>query len=48
MDIKLGSLTLRGKYRLQVFENWVLLRIFGTKKEEMSPSGDRGIRIVPP
>jgi hypothetical protein len=28
------SLTLREEYRLRVFENWVLRRIFGPKREE--------------
>jgi hypothetical protein len=29
------SLTLREKHRLRVFENWVLRRMFGTKREEV-------------
>jgi hypothetical protein len=31
---KLGSLTLREKHRLRVFENRVLRRIFGPKRDE--------------
>jgi hypothetical protein len=30
------SLTLREKQRLRVFENWVLRRIFGPKKDEVT------------
>jgi hypothetical protein len=30
------SLTLKEEYRLRVFENWVLRRMFGPKKDEMT------------
>jgi hypothetical protein len=30
------SLTLREEHRLRVFENWVLRRIFGQKRDEMA------------
>jgi hypothetical protein len=30
------SLTLRKEHRLSVFENWVLRRIFGPKRDEMT------------
>jgi hypothetical protein len=30
------SLTLREEHRLRVFENWVLRRIFGPKRDEMT------------
>jgi hypothetical protein len=30
------SLTLREEYRLRVFENWVLRRIFGPKRDEVT------------
>jgi hypothetical protein len=33
---EIWSLTLRGKYRLRVFENRVLRRIFGTKRDEVT------------
>jgi hypothetical protein len=36
MGVKLGSLTLREKHRLKVFENRVLKRIFGLKKDEVT------------
>jgi hypothetical protein len=39
MGVKLGSLTLREEHRLRVFENGVLRRIFGLKRDEMT--GDR-------
>ena len=35
MDVELG-LTLRGEHRLRVFENRVVRRIFGPKKDEMT------------
>jgi hypothetical protein len=35
MGAKLGSLTLREEYRLKVFENGVLRRTFGPKRDEM-------------
>jgi len=38
MDIKLGSLTLREEHRLRVFENRVLRRIFGPKREDVAGS----------
>jgi hypothetical protein len=31
-----GSLTLREQHRLRVFENWVLRRMFGLKREEVA------------
>jgi len=30
------SLTLRDKYKLRVFENWVLRRVFGPKSDEVT------------
>jgi hypothetical protein len=36
MDMKLGSLTIREEHRLRVFENRVLRRIFGPKREEVT------------
>jgi hypothetical protein len=36
MGVKLGSLTLREEHRLRVFENRVLMRIFGPKREEVT------------
>jgi hypothetical protein len=30
------SLTLREEHRLRVFENWVLRRIFGPKRDEVT------------
>jgi len=36
MGVKLGSLTLREERRLRVFENRVLGRIFGPKRDEVS------------
>jgi hypothetical protein len=30
------SITLREEYRLRVFENWVLRRIFGPKRDEVT------------
>jgi hypothetical protein len=33
MDVKLGLLTLREEHRLRMFENRVLRRIFGPKRE---------------
>jgi hypothetical protein len=35
MGVKLGLLTLREEHRLRVFENRVLRRIFGPKKDEV-------------
>jgi hypothetical protein len=34
MDVKLGLLTLREEHRLRVFENRVLRRIVGSKRDE--------------
>jgi hypothetical protein len=36
MGVKLGSLTLREEHRLGVFENRVLRRIFGPKRDEVT------------
>jgi hypothetical protein len=36
MDVKLGSLTVREEHRLRVFENRVLRRIFGPKRDEVT------------
>jgi hypothetical protein len=36
MGMKLGSLTLREQHRLRVFENRVLRRIFGHKRDEVT------------
>jgi len=36
MGVKLGSLTLREERRLRVFENRVLGRIFGPKRDEVT------------
>jgi hypothetical protein len=36
MDMKLGLVTLRTEHRLRVFENRVLRRIFGPKKDEVT------------
>jgi hypothetical protein len=36
MDVKLGSLTLREKHRLGVFENRLLRRIFGPNRDEVT------------
>jgi hypothetical protein len=36
MGVKLGSLTLREEHRLRVFEDRVLRRIFGPKRDEMT------------
>jgi hypothetical protein len=36
MGVKLGSLTLREEHRLEVFENRVLRRIFGPKRDEVT------------
>jgi hypothetical protein len=36
MGVKLGLLTLREKHRLRVFENTVLRRKFGPKRDEMT------------
>jgi hypothetical protein len=35
MGVKLGSLTLKEEHMLKVFENRVLERIFGPKRDEM-------------
>jgi hypothetical protein len=36
MGVKLGLLTLREEHRLRVFENRVLRRIFGPKRNEVT------------
>jgi hypothetical protein len=36
MDVKLGFLTLRKEHRLMVFENRVLRRILGLKRDEVT------------
>jgi hypothetical protein len=36
MGVKLGLLTLREEHRLRVFENRVLRRIFGLKRDEVT------------
>jgi hypothetical protein len=36
MGVKLGLLTLREEHRLRVFENRVLRRIFGQKREKIA------------
>jgi hypothetical protein len=36
MGVKLGLLTLREEHRLRVFENSVLRRIFGPKRDEVT------------
>jgi hypothetical protein len=36
MGVKLGSLTLREEHRLRVFENRVLRRIIGPKRDEVT------------
>jgi hypothetical protein len=36
MGVKLGSLTLREEHRLMVFENRVLRRIYGLKRDEVT------------
>jgi hypothetical protein len=36
MGVKLGLLTLREEHRLRVFENKVLRRIFGPKRDEVT------------
>jgi len=38
MGVKLGHLTLREEHRLMVFENRVLRRICGSKREEVMGS----------
>jgi hypothetical protein len=35
MGLKLGPLTLREEHRLRVFENRILRRIFGPKRDEV-------------
>jgi hypothetical protein len=35
MGLKLGLLSLREEYRLNAFENVVLIRIFGVNREEV-------------
>jgi hypothetical protein len=39
MGVKLGSLTIREEHRLRVFENRVLRRIFGPKRDEVRGNG---------
>jgi hypothetical protein len=34
------SLTLREEHRLRVFENWVLRRVFGPKRDETTGKGE--------
>jgi hypothetical protein len=36
MGVKLGSLKLREEHRLRVFDNRVLSRIFGPKRDEVT------------
>jgi hypothetical protein len=36
MGVKLGSLALREEHRLRVFENRVLRKIFGFKRDEVT------------
>ena len=36
MGVKLGSLTLRDERRLRVFENRVMRRVFGPKRDEVT------------
>jgi hypothetical protein len=36
MGVKFGSLTLREEHRLRVFENRVLRRIFGPKRDKVT------------
>ena len=36
MDVKIFSLTFREKHRLRVFENRVLRRIFGPKRDKVT------------
>jgi hypothetical protein len=36
MGVKLGSLSLREKHRLRLFEDRVLRRIFGPKRDEVT------------
>jgi hypothetical protein len=36
MGVKLGSLTPREEHRLRVFENNVMRRIFGPKRDEVT------------
>jgi len=36
MGLELGSLTLREEQRLRVFENRVLRKIFGSKRDEVT------------
>jgi len=38
------SLTVREERRLRVFENWVLRRIFGPKRDEVKGNGENYIR----
>jgi len=37
------SLTLREERRLRVFENWVLRRVFGSKRDEVTGNGENYI-----
>jgi hypothetical protein len=39
-DLKTWSLTVREERRLRVFENTVLRRIFGSKRDEVTGSGE--------
>jgi hypothetical protein len=34
--VKLGSLTLKEEYRLRVFKNWALRKIFGPTRDEVT------------
>jgi hypothetical protein len=36
MGAKLGSLTLREERRLRVFETWVMRKVFGPKRDEVT------------
>jgi hypothetical protein len=44
MGVKLGLLTLRAEYALRLFENRVLKRVFGPKREEVT-GGLRKLQI---
>jgi hypothetical protein len=43
MGVKLGLLTLREEHRPRVFENRVLRRIFGPKRDEERENGENCI-----
>jgi hypothetical protein len=43
MGVKLGLLTLREEHRPTVFENRVLRRIFGPKRDEVTENGENCI-----